>query len=115
MGQQLCHQRIAVVGGFAGEQVVERAAEAINVGPRVGVLGAEGLLRGHVIHGAHDGPGAGQFGLGCGIAAGVDPGQAHVENLDRALLVEQQIGGLDVSMDDALPVGEFKPRAACRM
>ena len=36
--------RFAVVSRLAGQQVVERAAEAVDVGPCIGVLGVEGLL-----------------------------------------------------------------------
>ena len=39
----------------------------------------------------------------------VEAGQAHVENLDHALFVHQQVGRLDVAMDDALGMGEGQP------
>ena len=57
-------------------------------------LRVQGLLRGHVIDRAHDGPGAGQFGLRRGIANRVDPGQPHVENLDVPSLSSSRLAGL---------------------
>ena len=48
------------------------------------------LLGRHVIDGAHDGAGAGQLGLGLAVGL-LDAGQAHVEDLDHALFIEQQV------------------------
>ena len=87
MGQELRHQRVAVVGGMAGDQIVQRATEAIDVGPGIGVLRAQGLLGGHVIDRAEHGSGACQFGLRRRVVARADPSQSHVEDFDRALLV----------------------------
>ena len=39
----------------------------------------------------------------------VKPREAHIENLDNALFVQQQIGGLDVAMHHAFAVGVFEP------
>ena len=36
-------------------------------------------------------------------------GQAHVEDLDGAVIVQQQIARLDVAMDHALSVGVLEP------
>ena len=66
------------------------------------MLGIHGLLRGHVVHGAHHLARAGQLIL---LAAGrLQSRQAHVQDLDRALLIQQQVRGLDVPVDDALLV-----------
>ena len=68
MGQELCVNGFAIVGGFADEQVMQRATQAVNVCSGIGVLRAEALLGSHVVDGAHDGSGAGQFGLGGRVA-----------------------------------------------
>ena len=47
----------------------------------------------------------GASGIGGAIAQrSFEPRQAHVQNFDRALLVDQQIGRLDVAMDHAVAV-----------
>ena len=55
------------------------------------------LLGAHVVDRAHH-----LLGRRQAVAAVFDAGQAHVENLDDALLVEQQVGRLDVAMDRPL-------------
>ncbi len=68
----------------------------------IGVVRAGRLFRGHVIDRAHHRVGAGELMIGSGLAGRVDASQAHVENLHHAFLVEQEIGGLDVAMDDTV-------------
>src|SRR5581483_2339143 len=58
-----------------------------------------GLLGGHVPRGAEEGAAAGQ-GRVVGVA-----GQAEVGDPDDALVVEEQVGRLDVAVDDAAGVG----------
>jgi len=41
-------------------------------------------------------------------AALFNPSQPHVENLDHTLLIQQQVGGLDVSMDDTFAVSKLQ-------
>jgi hypothetical protein len=74
MGQHPAHYGFALVGRLACDQVVERAAQAINIGLGVGVFCAEGLFGGHIIHGPHDCPGAGKFRLWGDIAPCLDAG-----------------------------------------
>ena len=38
-------------------------------------------------------------------------GQAEVDQLQRAMLAEHAVSGLDISMEDAFRVGEFKAGA----
>ncbi len=85
MSDQLGIDRLAAVGGLADEQVMQCAAEAVDVGPGVGVLGAHALFGGHVIHGSHDRAGARKFGLSRHRRPLSMPSQTHIENLDRAL------------------------------
>ncbi len=68
----------------------------------IGVVRAGRLFRGHVIDRAHHRAGAGELMICSGLARRVDASQAHVENLHHAFLVEQQVGGLDVAMDDTV-------------
>jgi hypothetical protein len=78
----------------AGEQDVERAAQAVDVGPAVEGA-AQALLWGHERHGAADHP-----GLGRGRAV-VGPGDAEVRQLDVAVPRHQQVARLDVAVDQA--------------
>ena len=90
----------------AGQQVVERAAQAVDVGADVGLLGVDGLLRGDVVGRAEH--------LALVRQAAVDRllaghlGQAEVEHLDDrpvALAGEHQVARLDVAVDHAVLVG----------
>ena len=60
---------------------------------------AEGLLGAHVAQRAEQVAGHGQAGLG------VELGQAEVGDPEAAAGVEQQVGRLDVAVDDAERVG----------
>ena len=71
-------------------------------------MSAEGLFRGHVIDRPQHRPGARQFGLRGGVAVGTEAGQAHVQDLDRALGIEQKIPRLYVPVDHTLLVGELQ-------
>ena len=78
----------------------------IDVGPLVGVFRVHRLLRGHVVDRAHDLAGAGQLVL---LRAGrFEPGQTHVQNLDRPLPIQQQVRRLDVAMHHAVLVGVWQ-------
>ena len=104
VGDQLADERVSLVHHVAAEQAIQRAAQAVDVGPGIGPLGVQGLLGGHVVDRSHHFARRGQpVPLGIGR---VEPGQAHVENLDRPPLVEQQVAGLDIAMDDPFGVGE---------
>jgi hypothetical protein len=102
---------------LAGEEVVERAAEAVDVRPRAGVPRRQRLLGSHVRHGPHHFARVRQAGrlaaVGC-FGAGererlAEAHQPEVEDLDRAGGVEQQVGRLDVAVDHAFLVGVGQP------
>ena len=99
-------QAVALERRMAGQQVIQRAAERINVGADVGLLGVERLLRRNVVGRAHHLAALGQPGIGRLFAGGL--GQAEVENLDDVLLAhdrQHQVVGLDVAMDHPFVMG----------
>lgn len=85
-----------------GQHLVEHDAQRPQIAPPVDV-GAGGLLRRHVGHRPKRRPGLRQSHL-------VDQlGDAEVENLDQAIGGDDQVGRLDVPMDDAGVVGLPQP------
>ena len=107
VGEQLHHDRAAGIERAAGEQIPQRHTQGIDIGPRVRMLCVECLLWSHVVDGPHDLSSAGQLVL---LGTGrIQPRQSHVENLDRTATVEQQIGGFDISMHDALRMRVLQP------
>ena len=88
----------AVERELPGEHLVEDDAERPDVGAGVDVLAAE-LFGRHVGDGADGAAGAGQAGL-----AG-DLGQAEVGDAGRPVLGDEDVGRLDVAVDDAARVG----------
>src|SRR5262249_57899263 len=87
----------------AGGQLVEDGAQRVDVRGRAGLFGAAGgLLGGHVGRRAQDGARGGQRRLV------QPPRQAEVSYLRRAILGEQDVGRLEVSVDDVLVVGRLR-------
>ena len=87
-------------GGLKREQFVERNTQRIDVGtmvehdPR-----AERLLRAHVAERAQQVAGHRE------VRAAFDAGEPKVGEPQTAALIDEQIRGLDVAMDDAARVG----------
>ena len=85
---------------LSAEHFVEHAAQGIQIAPTVHVVAARGLLRAHVQGRPHGHPGLGQ----CLAAGGVDRlGDAEVGH-HRVPALEQNILGLDVTVDDPAAV-----------
>src|SRR6202008_4125761 len=89
--------------GVAAQQLVQHAAGGVHVGAGVDRLAAR-LFRGEVLGGADHGAGLRHRGR----AAGQGPGDAEVHDLDLAVLVQHHVAGLDVPVDDAVPVAELQ-------
>jgi hypothetical protein len=105
----------AVERNSSGGHFVEDGAEGEEVGTGVNIAGPN-LLGGHVRDGAENGARAREmFGVygtsgksfgGAGeIAREMDFGESEIEDFGAAAFGDLDVGGLDVSMDDALGVG----------
>ena len=88
-------------GGSPGEHLVEHAAEGVDVAPAIDVALAGRLLGAHVRRRAEATP----VSVRRSSPAAVDgPRDAEVGD-DGVALLEQDVLGLDVAMDDAVRVG----------
>ena len=97
-----------IKGGLAGEQLIEQCAESIDVAAGVCIRDIRELLRRHVKRGANED--AGPRGLSeAGIALGVHGlGDAEVDDLRHGPPVhlgDEDVGRLQVAMDDAFLMG----------
>jgi hypothetical protein len=100
-------ERVRVFGGersLAGDQLVQHHAEGIEIRPGIKRL-AERLLGGHVRHGADHRPLAGELLLGRALALAKRGEEAEVTELCGAVRRQPDIAGLDIAMDDPVPVG----------
>ena len=119
-------ERALVLAGFergdAGEELIKRAAQAVDVGADIDGMTVGGLLRGHVIGGAHRLAGMGHVGKKGDrhlIAFGASPlfsrplfrlflpewnRQPEVENLHGALRREHEVRRFYIAMDKSLLV-----------
>ena len=88
---------------MAGQQEIQRTAQAVDVGPGVDAVAVQGLLRGKIVGRAQHVfvEGHGKRGV---LVAG-ESGQAQIEHFDHFLLIDQQIGRFDVAVDQAGLVG----------
>ena len=106
MGLNPLGERALRERGPPGEQVVERAAERVDVGACVGLVAVFGLLRRQVI-------GRAEHLLAMLlrqrlVVLALGEGEAEVEDLHGAAGVEDQVRRLDVAMDESFLVGVLK-------
>ena len=88
-------------GARAGQEGIEDGAQAVDVaGCRHRPASARGLLGSHVRRGAKDGARLGQLAVSLDLA-----GQAEVGDVRPALVVDQDIGWLEVAVKDAPQMG----------
>ena len=95
-----------------GEQKIERAPQAVNVGSMIDVVRVLGLLRGHEIDGPHEDSRSREMMRRVlpkrrGIAD--KPRQSQVQHAYRPRRVEHQIRRFDVAVDDPSSVRSFQP------
>ena len=116
---------VAAEWKLAGGHFVEDGAEGEQIGAGVEFLGAC-LFGRHVRDSAESAARAGELiGIGaavggegiadCGLGAGAgDFRQTEVENFGLAAGGDENVGGLDVAMDDTFRVGGVEARRRCR-
>ncbi len=99
---------VSLEGELTGEELEEHEAEGVDVGARVEGV-ALGLLGGHVLGGADGGAQLGAFALDDGGVLSEGLGDAEVEDLgevsDACDGFEDDVGGLEVAVDDVAAVG----------
>ena len=96
--EQLLRHRAFAIRGLPGEQEEEGQPQCVDVGANIHAMAVDPLLRGEVVGRAEH---RGAIELLGDVVVGVleEEGQAHVQDLDVPLLVEQEVGGLDVAVD----------------
>ncbi len=99
VGKQHRGRGVAEEWDSSRQHLVGDDREGVHVRGRAdGLVGR--LLRRHVLRCAHDGAGAGQPARGAGHL-----GQPKVGQHRRAVLLKQDVGGLDIAVEDAVGVG----------
>ena len=89
-------------------EFIESHAQRINIATQVGHAIPAGLLGAHVAQGADHVAGDGER-----IAA-ADVREPEVGDVDRAVRIEQQIGRLNIAVNDAELVRMLRASAACK-
>jgi hypothetical protein len=100
VGHHLLEWRARGKRRLPGEQVVHRAAQAVDVGSNVGLVGVVGLFRGDVIDRTQHQARASQTCRCCGFAG--EASQAEIEDLHAAAGRQHQVVWLEVAVDHAL-------------
>ena len=107
MRQDLLSHRIAAVRHLCGQQVIQRAAQTVDIGSTIRTSCIERLLGRHEIQRSHHLAGVRQrvFAL-CRV---IHTSQSHVQHLDHALRIHQDVRRLDVAVDDTMLVRVLQP------
>ena len=100
-GLQGVDNAVAFERRLACQQRIEDRTQAVDIGRRRDrAAAAQRLLRGHVGRGSHDRAGLGQ------LDALVEPlGQAEIRDVRLALLVQQDVRGFEVAVQDSPHMG----------
>src|SRR5262245_8237401 len=97
VGKQLLRNRAFCEWSSALQDRVDCDPQRIDVGPDVDFMAVDRLLGGNVVSGADDDT-VGQFARERIIWVVEEARQAHVQDLEHPVLVDEQVGRLDVSM-----------------
>ena len=110
VGEEHGHVAVARVGHRACQALVEHAPERVHVGALVGLAPLH-LLRGHVVDGAEELPGVGQARARDLVLH--EPEVSQICVVDRLAVgsrpLGQDVGGLDVAVDEAALVRDAQP------
>ncbi len=87
----------------AYQRVIHRAAEAVDIGTAVDAVAVQRLLGSQIVGGAEHVLVVGQRKRG--LLVGGEPGQAQIEQFHHTVGIDEQIGRLDVAMDQSGGVG----------
>ena len=113
MGEERLRGIGAPIRWPAAQQVIQCAAERIDIAPAVHVVGVHCLFGRDVVEGPEKGAGHREPARPVTlflVVRFVEAGQPQVENDDPAGCVEEQIGRFDVAVDDAVGVSIFETR-----
>src|SRR5262245_50340918 len=106
MADQLLRDRAVREWRLSGQQIVERAAQAVNVGADISAMKVKRLFGSHVIGRPHHHQrslrreqagclGWGQIVRAINRGTSVQASQAQIEKLDRAAAIDDQVWWLD--------------------
>lgn len=97
MGEHHGEGRTALEGLLAGQHVHHADSQGVNVSPVIDGLGVVRLLWGNEVWGTNTNARCRQFQI-----LGQILGQSHIGNLDIPSGIQEQVGGLDVSVNNSL-------------
>ena len=115
MCQHQSQQRSGIIGGLSSQQVIQRAAQAIDIRPLIDHGRIERLFWRHIIGGPQNASSLRQRKTP-GSLVGRPPGesrQPQICHLHNAIRGQHQIGRFDVAVDDGLGMRNFQP--GCRL
>ena len=100
MSSQLSDNGLLGVGNLPGQCKIERTTKSVDVAASVNFVAVDCLFGSDVVRGTHAmlSINHGQCEL---VSVGIMVSQAKVQQLDLATVVDEQIAGLDVTVDQA--------------